>query len=115
MNPWTGPNGKVFDLDDAADGAAAFYLVCGLQHSVKPVPKPPVVPSMVRIHRRVAGDWPIGHLAVVMPGVYTCQSNPYGAVSVKAGNGTMLGLKPAEYEPVAWWLNKTEVSDASSL
>lgn len=114
MKPWTGPNSKVFDLDDAADCAAAFYLVCGLQHSVKPVPLPPVVPSRVRVYRRVAGDWPIGHLVVVMPGEYPCQSNRYGAVSILAGNGSQLGLRPSEYEPLEWRLNETEVSDASS-
>lgn len=111
MKPWTAPNGKVLDLDNPADCETAFYLVCGMQHSVKPVPRPPVVPSRVKIHQRVAGDWPIGHLAVVLPGEYPCRSNTYGAVSVTAGNGTLLGLRPAEYEPLEWRINEKDVAD----
>lgn len=111
MKSWTAPNGKVFDLDDPADCEKAYYLVSGMQQSVKPVPRPPVVPSRVKLHRRVAGDWPIGHLAVAEPGEYPCQSNAYGAVSVTAGNGSQLGLRPAEFEPLEWQINETEVSD----
>lgn len=32
------------------------------------------------------------------PGVYLAESNPHGALSVRATDGTMLGIKPGEFE-----------------
>lgn len=31
-----------------------------------------------------------------------CECNQFGAVSVRAEDGHMLGIKPAEFEPVTW-------------
>jgi hypothetical protein len=58
----------------------------------------------VILTRTIRGDWPIGHNTIAEPGVYDAYVNPYGAVSVIAQNGKLLGLKPGEFE----WLNKNE-------
>lgn len=55
-------------------------------------------PWKVRLPLTVRGDWPFqGTWAA--PGIYEAHHNQYGAVSVKAtSNGSMLGIKPAEFE-----------------
>lgn len=67
---------------------------------------PKWVPDRVMLAREVRGDYPIGHLAVAEANVYTAQCNRWGAVSVRAGNGSMLGLKPGEFEVVRWRANE---------
>ena len=67
---------------------------------------PRVVPARVRLSKHVRGDFPIGHTTVAEIGDYDCQSNAWGALSVCAGNGKMLGIKPAEFDPIAWRLNE---------
>ena len=62
---------------------------------------PERVPSRVRVHRLVCGDGP-WRSTEVNPGEYACKCNRYGAVSVQATDGTMLGLKPDEFEPIDW-------------
>lgn len=64
--------------------------------------KPPFVPSMVRLDTRVHDDWPNGHHLQVGPGDFPCECNQYGAVSVRAENGKMLGLRLDEFKPIAW-------------
>ena len=67
--------------------------------------KPPWVPARVRLHGPVRGDYPIGHLTLAEAGDHDCESNRWGAVSVRAANGQMLGVKPTEFEPLAWRKN----------
>ena len=64
--------------------------------------KPAWVPARVWLAGPVRGDYPIGHRTIAHEGEYECQSNRYGAVSVRAENGQWLGVKPAEFEVVAW-------------
>jgi len=62
---------------------------------------PDRVPTRVRLLWRVCGDFPF--LATsAEPGEYPCEANRYGAVSVRATNGKMLGLRPGEFEPLEW-------------
>jgi len=61
----------------------------------------------VIIRNTVRGDWPIWHTTIVEPGVYDAYCNKYGAVSVMAQNGHLLGVKPSEFE----WLNPKPVFD----
>lgn len=68
--------------------------------------KPAWVPARVWLAGPVRGDYPIGHRTIAHEGEYECQSNRYGAVSVRAENGQWLGVKPAEFEVVAWRENK---------
>ena len=58
---------------------------------------PERIPIRIRIQRAIRGDFPFW-LTVVPPGDYPCDCNRYGAVSVEATNGQMLGLRPDEFE-----------------
>jgi hypothetical protein len=71
---------------------------------------PAWVPSKVRLPRLVRGDPPIGHATLAPVGDYDCDSNQWGAVSVRAANGRMLGIKPAEFEPLEWRENAIEAA-----
>lgn len=50
--------------------------------------------------RMVKGDWPIGHHLVAEIGVHNAVRNPLGAVSVVLSDGSLLGVKPDEFEEV---------------
>lgn len=54
----------------------------------------------VYIPHAVRGDLIFGD-TVALPGVHTAFMNRYGAVSVMAGNGRLLGLRPGEFEWVS--------------
>lgn len=69
--------------------------------------QPNWVPSRVFLKAPVKGDFPIGHNTIAQAGVHECDSNIWGAVSVIASNGERLGIKPAEFRPVAWRANTT--------
>lgn len=62
---------------------------------------PDYVPATIRIPRTVRGDFPFNGTHV-KPGDYPCECNHYGAVSVTATDGSLLGIKPAEFEPISW-------------
>ena len=79
----------------------AEYYRAGLEQRV-----PRVVPSRVYLPMTVRGDFPIGHGTIAEAGEHACESNRYGALSVRATNGQMLGIKPAEFEPIAWRENE---------
>jgi len=61
---------------------------------------------LVRLLDAVRGDL-IFAGTVAPPGIYVAELNPNGAASVKATNGKMLGIKPAEFE----WLTPTELAE----
>lgn len=88
--------------------AAAYYKSVAMQS--RPDAKPPFVPCRVQLKKRVRGDWPVGHAAQAGPGEFECESNAYGAVSVLAENGTNLGLRLDEFEPIAWTPNPHAVA-----
>jgi hypothetical protein len=69
--------------------------------------EPRFVPSRIRLAVAVRGDFPIGHETQAQAGEHDCESNRYGALCVVASNGQRLGIKPGEYEPVAWRENTT--------
>lgn len=64
------------------------------------------VPARVWLAGPVRGDYPIGHTTIAHEGEYECESNRYGAISVVAENGQRLGVKPGEYETMAWRENR---------
>ena len=66
---------------------------------------PKWVPCRVLLEGPVRGDYPIGHTTLAEAGEHDCESNRYGAISVRATNGQMLGVKPAEFEPLEWRKN----------
>jgi|SRR6185503_15636035 len=65
-------------------------------------PKPDMVPARIRLPIRIAGDWPIGHDTQVGPGDFDCECNQYGAISVKAENGELLGVMLYECDILEW-------------
>jgi hypothetical protein len=62
---------------------------------------PRYVPSRVYLRNRIHGDGPF-RSTWVDSGEHDCSSNSWGALSVRAANGRMLGIKPTECEPVEW-------------
>lgn len=75
--------------------ALAYYKNAVLREA------PPYVPARVKLHSRVHGDGPF-HSTFADAGEHDCQCNRWGAVSVRATNGRLLGVKPAEFEVVTW-------------
>jgi hypothetical protein len=94
-------------MDDNAK--ALQYYKCGLRG----IP-PPFIPKQVLVLGTVHGDGPFVSTHIGS-GIYECHSNKYGAISVRATNGSMLGLKPKEFEVVEWAENphRIEVQEAS--
>jgi hypothetical protein len=80
---------------------ALDYLTAGREQRA-----PSWVPARVMLVREVRGDFPIGHQAVAEANVYEAKCNRWGAVSVRASNGTQLGVKPGEFEVVSWRKNE---------
>ena len=72
----------------------AEYYKAGTEHR-----RPEWVPSKVVLGREVRGDM-IFASTRVGPGIHECQCNQWGAISVKADNGKMLGIKWDECEIV---------------
>ena len=91
------------DADETADhnACAADYYRAGME---KRAPK--WVPAKVRLVSEVRGDFPVGHTTAVAAGDHDCECNKWGAVSVVAGDGKSLGLRPAEFEALAWRVNE---------
>jgi hypothetical protein len=56
----------------------------------------------------VRGDYPIGHTTMAEANLHEAQCSRWGAVSVRATNGKMLGVKPPEFEVVTWRKNTAE-------
>lgn len=78
---------------------ALAYYKSGMLHEA-----PPYVPARVTLHSRVRGDGPFAG-TFADAGEHDCESNRWGAISVRATNGKMLGVKPAEFDVVAWRSN----------
>lgn len=57
-------------------------------------------PVKVYLPFAVSGDFPIGHTTVAMPGVHDAIANQHGAVCVILPDGSLLGVKPGEFEYV---------------
>ena len=66
--------------------------------------QPKWVPSKIMIPREVRGDM-IFAATRVGPGIHECSCNQWGAISVKAENGKMLGIKWNECEIVEFTAN----------
>ena len=88
------------------EAAALEYYRAGLEKRA-----PLYVPSRVRLLKRVTGDVPIGHSTMAEAGEHDCYSNKWGAISVRASNGKLLGIRPTEFEPLAW--RENEKAEAS--
>ena len=70
------------------EAAALEYYRAGLEKRA-----PLYVPARVRLPKMVTGDFPIGHRMVAEAGEHDCYSNKWGAISVRASNGKLLGIR----------------------
>lgn len=86
---------------------ALAYYKSGMLHEA-----PPYVPARVTLHSRVRGDGPFA-ATFADAGEHDCDSNRWGAISVRATNGQMLGVKPAEFDVVAWRSNTALTGERS--
>lgn len=72
--------------------------------------RPDWVPARILLRDKVRSDIPMfsedGRGYYADAGEHDCHSNQYGALSVKAANGQMLGVKPREFEVIAWRPNE---------
>lgn len=63
--------------------------------------RPDFVPARIRLVKVICGDGPFRSTRVDA-GEHACESNQWGAISVRASNGQMLGVRPAEFEVIEW-------------
>jgi hypothetical protein len=74
--------------------------------------RPDYVPARILLPEDVRSDLPMfsresrGYYANA--GEHDCKCNQYGAVSVTAENGQQLGVKPNEFEVIAWKENTAQ-------
>lgn len=89
---------RLADVEKACD----YYRSAFLQHARPPIDaRPRFIPSRVRLATVVRGDFPFNG-TMQRAGDHDCECNGYGAVSVRATNGKVLGLRPGEFEPLEW-------------
>ena len=88
----TEPNGAQMTDEQKA---LAYYKAALEQRA------PPWVPWRVRLTREMFGD-PPWRGAGVAAGEHLCYCNNWGAVSVLDRADKPLGLRPSEFEPIAW-------------
>jgi hypothetical protein len=93
------PVATVGELPHLKDCALEYYQAA-FEHR-----RPTWVPSRVSVPHQVRGDPPFGHTMVVDPGEHACECNQWGAVSVRARNGQMLGIKSREFSVLTWQRN----------
>jgi hypothetical protein len=100
VQPIQAPNGDVIEVPvgDDKDIALAYYK------AARERTRPAFVPARVRLPRIVRGDF-IFSGTIAEAGDHDCESNQCGAICVRATNGEMLGLKPAEYDVIGWTPN----------
>lgn len=91
---WSAPDEQMQNLEFCQQFVE--YLLSALSQRGNHAILPKYVPSKIRLNQRVRGDRPIGHGTFAEPGDYACQSNQWGAVSVVASDGKVLGIKPNE-------------------
>lgn len=98
--------------NDGADdiGALLSEAACAVDYySAASQQRAPLwVPSRIRLPMPLRGDFPFGHNTMADAGDHDCDCNKWGAVSVRASNGQMLGVKPAEFHPLAWRRNEKD-------
>ncbi len=67
---------------------------------------PAWVPCRIKLEVPITGDFPIGHDTQADEGEHDCDANQWGAMSVRASNGRMLGIKPRECQIIGWRRNE---------
>jgi hypothetical protein len=54
----------------------------------------------IYLPRMVRGDYPIGHNTIAEAGVHDAIANKHGVVAVVLPDGTLLGVKPGEFQRI---------------
>lgn len=67
---------------------------------------PAWVPCRIKLDKPITGDFPFGPETRAEEGEHDCDSNGYGAMSVRATNGRTLGVKPSECQIIGWRRNE---------
>ena len=83
-------SGGLLGLADAMHEALSYFNACWLRE------RPEFVPCRIKLEADVHGDFP-SDSTVAKAGEHDCDCNQWGAVSVRASNGKMLGIKPKEF------------------
>jgi ParB family chromosome partitioning protein len=92
------------------DSNIKTYLEAQKPKLMETPPPPEPIKGKVKLSKRVYGDFPF-QATYAEPGIYDAYVNPHGAVSVKATNGKLLGVKPGEYE---WLGNISTAAEATT-
>jgi protein gp37 len=66
--------------------------------SVEPMLESVMLPRRVFLPHGVCGDFPFGHTTRIGGGNHVAFPNPHGALSVRAEDGKLLGIKPDEFK-----------------
>lgn len=103
----------VVELEDrlkAAEAGVEYYLSGHAQNGPVAPPPPRFIPARVRLNCVVRGDGPFNS-TYAPPGDYDCSCNRWGAASVKATNGKMLGIRLYEFSVLSWVENPQYVNE----
>lgn len=89
------------------------YYKAGAMQNSGGSQKPKFVPKIIDLPKAVRADFsPFDdERAIAKAGRYEAHVNPYGAVSVVASNGKLLGVKLNEFEVVEWRQNRHTLSN----
>lgn len=92
--------------DPTDEQKAASYYKAGKEMipGQRDWPRPEWVPKRVALSGIVRGDGP-WHSTLAQPGEHEAECNQFGAVSVKATNGSILGLRLNEFKVIEWQRN----------
>lgn len=94
-----GANDTAKLLDDAACAVDYFSA----NHFARP---PAWVPCRIKLDTPITGDFPFGPETRAEEGEHDCDSNQWGAMSVRASNGQRLGVMPNECQIIGWRRNE---------
>ena len=86
--------------------ALEYYKAGAMQGGKGKWPKPKFVPKIIMLPRTVRGlSLPGEPRTIAKPGEYEAHCNQFGAVSVTAQNGKLLGIMLDEFEVIEWQAN----------
>lgn len=74
----------------------AFLQSCITQRGNGRPIRPEFVPCEIEITETVQSEAPMIFPGRVYPGIYRCEANQWGAISVKLGSGKLMGIRPSE-------------------
>lgn len=82
--------------------ALTFQNYTGKRETYYPKDWAGKVPLKIRLKTDVRSDIPFDPMGAMANEEHYCQVNSHGAVSIVFPDGTLLGIKPAEFEVIEW-------------